>query len=448
MKNYKFKFWHYGLMVTLAAAALITYNLQADDKSFFLSGEVTHGHHQIEMACSTCHGDGFAGQEFIQNACVGCHQDELIQANDSHPRSKFLDPRNAGLLAHLDARQCISCHTEHKPEITHEMGVSLAGDFCFHCHSDIAENRPNHSGLGFETCASAGCHNYHDNRYLYEEFLASHIDSPALIPGGQLPMKSLVLKWHAENRDETALSATDADFPADTTGSQQAVPVASATQAWSNSAHALSGTNCTACHQNGETGLETAVVVENCGDCHSSQLAQFTRGKHGMRLSADLPQSRPMNVQEAKLPMHPHAIELAKELSCTSCHNPHDLDTRVASVEACLGCHNDTHSLAYQESEHFRLWNDQRSGGVSCANCHMPREEHQGEILVNHNQNHNLRPNEKMLPVCLNCHGVEFAVAALADKALIENNFSAPPAIEHKTFEMIRERIARIKTTQ
>ncbi|MCA0892465.1 cytochrome c3 family protein [Microbulbifer agarilyticus] len=446
MKNYKFKFWHYGLIVTLLGAALITYNLQASDKSYFLSGDATHGHHQIEMSCSTCHGDGFAGQTFIQGACVHCHSDELEMANDSHPRSKFLDPRNAGLLAHLDARQCISCHTEHKPEITHEMGVTLAGDFCFHCHSDIAENRPNHEDFGFETCASAGCHNYHDNRYLYEEFLAERIDHPALVAEAQLPMRSLLAKWQQENPETKALELADADFSKANIHDNS--PMQSAAEAWAHSTHAATGTNCNACHINGEEELTSTEVVSVCGDCHSRQLEQFSQGKHGMRLSVSLPVQQPMSPGDAQIPMKARVIEMAKELNCVSCHNPHDLDTRVAEVKACLSCHNDKHSLAYQNTEHFRLWDQQQPNGVSCANCHLPREEHKGQILVNHNQNHNLRPNEKMLPVCLNCHGVEFAVAALADERLIESNFNNEPDSEHKTFELIRERIARIKMTR
>jgi hypothetical protein len=50
---------------------------------------------------------------------------------------------------------------------------------------------------------------------------------------------------------------------------------------------------------------------------------------------------------------------------------------------------------------------------------------------VNHNQNDTLRPNEKMIrPVCMACHNLEFSIDALADKALIENNFSGQPS-EH-----------------
>ena len=49
-------------------------------------------------------------------------------------------------------------------------------------------------------------------------------------------------------------------------------------------------------------------------------------------------------------------------------------------------------------------------------------------VITNHNQNDTLYPNEKMIrPVCIECHGLGFAIDALADPALITNNFSGQP---------------------
>lgn len=46
-------------------------------------------------------------------------------------------------------------------------------------------------------------------------------------------------------------------------------------------------------------------------------------------------------------------------------------------------------------------------------------------MLVQHNQNDTLRPNEKMIrPVCVSCHGLAFSIDALADPALIARNFA------------------------
>lgn len=447
MKNYKFKFWHYGLLVTVIGAALITYNLEASDKSFFLGGETSHGHHQVELACSTCHGGGFAGEDAMQQACLSCHKDELVEANDSHPRKKFLDPRNAGLLEHLDARLCVSCHTEHKPEITHEMGVTLAGDFCIHCHSDIADNRPNHAEFAFDTCASAGCHNYHDNRYLYEDFLAAQLESPDLLTSGQLPLRTLVKSWQQAHPESEPLSIADADLHL---AEPTSATLAEVHSNWASSTHAKTETNCSACHVGNQTSFTSTEIVDMCSDCHVQQREQFTRGKHGLRLSSQLPESfrrmaGAMSPVEAQIPMKEAADD---EISCISCHGAHDTDTRFAAVDACLSCHNDDHSRNFLSSAHFKTWQQDENLGVSCASCHLPREIHAGKVVVNHNQNHNLRPNEKMLPVCLNCHGVEFSVAALADENLLKNNFSSPVEKDHTTFKLIRERIARIKTSK
>ncbi|HEY9135593.1 MAG TPA: cytochrome c3 family protein, partial [Pseudomonadales bacterium] len=138
------------------------------DKKEFLIGDASHGHFQIELACSACHTQAFGGEEVLQNACTTCHADELKAAHDSHPKKKFTDPRNADRVDILDARYCITCHVEHKKEQTNSMGVTLPNDYCFHCHQDIGKDRDSHKDLAFDSCASAGCHNYHDNRALYE----------------------------------------------------------------------------------------------------------------------------------------------------------------------------------------------------------------------------------------------------------------------------------------
>lgn len=440
--KYQFKFWHYGLLITLAIGSVVAYNLEFSDKTLFISGDTSHGHHQIELACTSCHGDGFSGPDAMQQACLSCHAEELEIANDSHPRKKFLDPRNAPLLAHLDARQCVTCHTEHKPEITRSMGVTLAGDFCFHCHSDIAEDRPSHEEFAFDSCASAGCHNFHDNRTLYEDFLIAHTGQPELLPNAQLPARNAVQAWIEENPHKQPLRLRQADLREGN---------AEIAAAWAGSAHAQVAVNCSGCHTEGQMQFSSREIVNQCGSCHSEQRRAFTQGKHGMRLSSQLPQDFAEGAMKPQLARLPMRADAGGELSCASCHKPHETDLQFAAVEACVGCHSDEHSLAFKASPHFKAWSagagERESGGVSCAGCHLPRETHDNRTVVNHNQNHNLRPNDKMLPVCLNCHGAEFALAALADKKLIAHNFDRAPEAGHETFDLIRDRIARIATS-
>ena len=78
---------------------------------------------------------------------------------------------------------------------------------------------------------------------------------------------------------------------------------------------------------------------------------------------------------------------------------------------------------------------------ISCASCHLPRRHDQGSVSVVHNQNDNLRPNEKMVrDVCLPCHGLGFSLDALADTALVKKNFRGRPARRLETLNMVEKR--------
>ena len=390
----------------------------------FLSGTTTHGHYQIELACQSCR-TPFEGVR--QDACLKCHAQELETANDSHRKGRFRDPRHADLLVRLDALACVTCHTEHREEITTAMGVTVPEDFCFHCHAGIASERKSHTGMPSNTCATAGCHNYHDNRALYEDFLVQHHDEPESLG---MPIVA------ARNTSEpvgSALSVEQHDAP-----TRQTVD-AGVLAEWSSTAHAASGVNCSHCHAAthpaaGEMEWIDTPAHEKCASCHQHEAAGFLADRHGMRLAASLP---PMVPSLARLPMNPNAM--GHELGCTSCHGSHDFNTIHAAVDACLTCHTDTHSQAYEASTHFTLWQAEVNGraaagsGVSCATCHLPREAHrQGgaeRVLVQHNQNANLRPNEKMIrDVCMHYHGLAFLIDALADSALIERNFHGRPS--------------------
>jgi len=66
------------------------------------------------------------------------------------------------------------------------------------------------------------------------------------------------------------------------------------------------------------------------------------------------------------------------------------------------------------------------------------------QIVVEHNQNDNLRPNEKMIRnVCMNCHGLGFSINALADLMLIENNFNGTPSQQIRSLDMVKQRLKR-----
>jgi hypothetical protein len=419
------------------------------DRSMFLPGVTTDGHHQIELACEACHGEAFAGPDVMQEKCEGCHLEALDEARDSHPKSKFTDPRNADRAALLDARYCVTCHVEHRPERTFAMGLTIPEDYCVLCHAEIGDERPTHEGLGFDTCASSGCHNFHDNRSIYEDFLLRHADAPALLFSRELPARNFsgiaeLLSGYPKDRyPVTKLGVSDADAP---------LAAQAATVDWADTAHAQSGVNCTACHSSDGEWKDSPGYAA-CGDCHRDESARFAQGRHGMRLDAQrLGRAlSPMTPAESRLPMR--ADPITNELNCGSCHGAHEFDTASAAVDACLGCHDDEHSKAYIGSPHHRLVEDTNNGavapaaGVTCASCHMPRISKSYDygayihVLVDHNQSDNLRPNEKMIrSVCLNCHGLGFSIDALADRDLIERNFDGQPALHVESIDLALER--------
>ncbi|KAA5539696.1 NrfA- nitrite reduction protein [Roseiconus nitratireducens] len=413
--------WLWWASLNACIAAYFTYGLVApasNIKTAWLPGKTTHGHHQIEMDCDACHAPSQgnappSASDVMQDACIRCHGDQLKAANDTHPASKFNDPTNADRLAALDAQNCLTCHQEHVPDRTLNMGLTLPADYCWHCHQEVAENRPSHAGMAYDSCATAGCHNYHDNRALYEKFLDDHFGEPDLLPDAKLPLRDTVAalsvaKWQAE-----PLQVGDADAPEDIVVSPELVGD------WAETAHAAAGVNCTGCHggQAEAAAWSDKLSVADCETCHEQQVDSFQTGKHGMRIAAGLP---PMTPSLALLPMH--AGTAHESLDCNACHPGHRFDTEFAAVDACLRCHADSHSLAYRDTTHASLWEEEVSGsgergtGVSCATCHLPRLEGNRGVWVNHDQNASLRPSETMArEVCMNCHGLDFALNALAD---------------------------------
>ena len=473
--------WLLAVATLLGAGWAASSMVIGGDRRPLLVGETTDAHHQIELACETCHAaPAFASvakaEKALNRTCRKCHDKELKAGDDSHPRKKFRNPRMAAYWEKLDGRLCTSCHVEHRPEITRAGAVTVAMDFCAACHSegeqDVRAARPSHAGLGFETCATAGCHNYHDNRALYEDFLVKHADTPWLAAE---PVHSLTARhreWKKPPR--SALARGDAVAP------EAGLADAAALADWAGSGHAAAGVNCGACHAKaaGRDALPAAIEanwidappLSVCEDCHKPQARTLALGRHGMRRHprlagprnparglrqlgldgwvpgavaawlADAPPPWTMTVAEARIPMRNDAAHRA--LDCGTCHLPHSVDIARAAADACASCHDDLHTRAWFESPHRALWQAELDGeappgsGVSCATCHMPRTGRRGRIATNHNQNDNLRPNEKMIrSVCLDCHGLGFALDALADPELVARNFRGRPQIRVESID-------------
>lgn len=431
--------WFVWFLLTALGVAYFAFAVTSESsptKRSMLPGETTHGHYQIELSCNACHTE-FMGVK--QDACTNCHGADLKAEKDTHPASKFNDPTNADRLQKIDAQKCISCHREHVPDRTHEMGLSLPTDYCFHCHADVAEQRPSHEGMTHDSCATAGCHNYHDNKSLYENFLLQNVDQPDHLDSPHVSVRNFLDQWMKRSDAATEpLEAKDADAPSD-------LLLRPIVEEWASTAHAKAGVNCRSCHDIASedkkvTQWHNKIGIEACRECHKNESESFLKGRHGMRLAEGMTAMTP---GMARLPMHDEVAH--KELNCSACHPAHRYETKFAAVDACITCHDDEHTQNYKNSIHYELWKEEVSGtkpagtGVSCATCHMPRVEEFGKIHVDHNQNYNLRPNDKMIrSVCMSCHGLEFSLNSMADSLLIQNCFQGQPTVTIDSAQMAK----------
>ncbi|TRY29291.1 cytochrome c3 family protein [Aliiglaciecola sp. M165] len=412
-------------------------------KPELLIGETSYGHYQIELQCTACHESAFGGQDVLQNACISCHGQELKEAQDSHPKSKFTDPRNIDRLEKVDARYCVSCHTEHNPDLMRPMGVSLPEDFCFHCHQDIAQERPSHEGMEFQTCASSGCHNFHDNRALYEDFLVKHAK------GKWLDMTKGIADTDIK-RYVSSLTDLPEQLPAMDVPEDKLTAASSIHDDWLSSSHSAANVGCNACHGSAASWQDKP-THQVCASCHENEVSTFLQGKHGMRLANDLPAMTPNLAIQRQTHLAFNQTNHETSLTCSSCHDPHQVNVQEAKVNSCLSCHSDEHSEAFLSSPHGQTWLQFEAGqieenqAVSCSTCHLPRMEfeHHGQqnTLVQHNQNATLRPNEKMIrTTCMSCHSLSFSIDALADPNLIQNNFSGTPSQHIPSIDMSLKR--------
>ena len=213
------------------------------------------------------------------------------------------------------------------------------------------------------------------------------------------------------------------------------------TQLWQGSAHGLAEINCSSCHEDGDTNKFIAVPdQESCRSCHESQVETFLLGKHGIRTLEGL---SPLTPKMAQLPMKETALD--KQMNCNTCHDVHSVNTFTASVDSCLTCHNDTHSLNYENSRHAELFAGEgtlprpSAVSVTCATCHLPRQEVNNFVHVNHNNTYTLLPRDRMVKeVCMNCHSVEYSYNSIFDDELVEENFARSPTLKLETFDLIR----------
>ena len=277
--------------------------------------------------------------------------------------------------------QCVTCHVEHRPEITLPMGVTLAADFCAHCHQDIAKDRPSHKGMAFNTCNSAGCHKFHDNRALYEDFLAKHLNEPA--QQGEAP------QLPARNFREVAggmARLSGRSFPSE-------------------------GTNRCRCAARIHARAQGRGRLARDGTCaFRRELQRLPQGGERRRRSVgeaprpqgvrDLPRdrrpkaispastacgsrkdSRPMTPRRARQPMHAKAGDNRARMRELPRARTASIRRKPRSKRAWAATATSTRkpTSAHRITRYGRKSSPARppaGSGVSCATCHLPREEY------------------------------------------------------------------------
>jgi len=425
----KMSLYLFWLILLIVLAFYFYSKLSVDDKTILIQGKTSNGHYQIEEECDSCHviNDKHELGEVKKDKCLSCHSEKTrsnTKAN-SHRAKLFEADDKTEQRNILRADQCVTCHEEHQ---LGRAGTSQPTDFCILCHKDIADDRDSHKDLAFDECGD--CHNYHDNSANYSEsFIDKHLKTEAkTFEYSNIPELQYTAKFNKKHIS-APLSWEKKELHA-TVDAEQA-------KDWDGSSHALAGVNCISCHNDEEDKWIAKPDHQRCTSCHKTQKKGFLAGKHGMRLKQNL---SAMTTDNARLEMKGND----KELNCISCHKDHKFDAKEAAVEGCLNCHDDRHSLAYKETKHYQLWRDNSKQGVSCATCHLPKvvkgRKKILSVLTQHNQNDNLRPNQKMIKtVCINCHGLEFSIDALQNKKLINDNFAGPPTKHIPLIEMWNE---------
>jgi hypothetical protein len=182
---------------------------------------------------------------------------------------------------------------------------------------------------------------------------------------------------------------------------------------WQQSKHAPAGIGCEACHGEGHSSAQDVAEVETvtaatCGNCHDTQMGQFSKGKHAlawvsyeaMPTTHALPMSLSGGMKGCggchKLGLKDEAeIESLKKqgsvfghASCDACHTRHTFSVVEArQPQACQTCHmgfdhpqwemwsSSKHGVRYLLKQNGTL--PENTPAPTCQTCHMPSGDHE-----------------------------------------------------------------------
>lgn len=252
---------------------------------------------------------------------------------------------------------CTACHMP-KGETKHGALVADDRDLCTSCHTDRRDHYP------AATCWSAGCH----------------------------------VEIHGSNTDDFLISRNE-EYPGFFSSTCDAEYVGSETclechcdkdKWWTQSAHSM-----------GDCDEKTPPERQGCEGCHGpggnhyGRLAGIGRFEFASAGDSDALCLK-CHRDEMYMPDYENSMHFRARVTCTCCHDPHDLtyksNLKLPPNELCFSCHETKRADFMRLSHHPVDQADPRTG-MNCTECHTPHGS----------------PNKAMLvkaadELCVSCH--------------------------------------------
>lgn len=182
---------------------------------------------------------------------------------------------------------------------------------------------------------------------------------------------------------------------------------------WQASKHFENGIGCTNCHGEGHQSADDVDKVklptaQTCGECHDTQVEQFSKGKHAFGWASFKAMPTTHNLPMALVDgmkgcggCHKIGLKSESEIealkaagsgfghaSCDACHTRHTFSAKEArQPQACQTCHmgfDHPQWEMYSASKHGVRFLLQQNGTLSesvsaptCQTCHMPNGNHE-----------------------------------------------------------------------
>ena len=182
---------------------------------------------------------------------------------------------------------------------------------------------------------------------------------------------------------------------------------------WQVSKHSLEDVDCATCHGEGHQSADDVAQVqiptpETCNDCHDTQVAQFSKGKHALAWAAmnamptthGLPKALAGGMKGCG-GCHKLGLKTEEEIkalkaegagfgvaSCDACHTRHTFSVKEArQPQACQTCHmgfDHPQWEMYSTSKHGVRYLLKQNGTLpesvsapTCQTCHMAEGDHE-----------------------------------------------------------------------